>query len=82
MGCYKRLTLLRLVTGWKFKTEGVELSPWAEPKHCSQAVCWGERAAARKIDPDWEPTHKNDRDCEPNDLANTEHQKLFQGLTH
>lgn len=82
LACYKRLTLLRLVTGWKFRTDGTELSPWAEPKHCSQAVCWGERAAARKIDPDWEPTHKNDRDCEPNDLANTEHQKLFQGLTH
>lgn len=82
LACFKRLTLLRLVTGLKFHTPGTDLSPWKEPKHCSQAVCWGERAAARKFKEDWEPTEKNDRDCEPNDLDNTEHKMLFQGLVH
>lgn len=82
LACFKRLTLLRLVTGMKFHTPGTELSKWGEPKHCSQAVCWGERAAARRLAEDWEPTTKHDRDCEPNDLDNTEHKKFFQGLTH
>jgi hypothetical protein len=79
---FKRLMLWRLLTGAHFHTEGTELSPWNEPKHCAQAVCWGERSAAKRLQPGWEPTHKHDRDTEPNDLAGGTHKLVYHGLIH
>ena len=81
---FMRLSLIRLLTGWRYDEADMEPLDWKAPKDCSAAAVWIDRRVLGHANfVRWPCPGRADWACYPTHLAHDSfYAKKFEGLIH